>query len=99
LTLDLAMKLDVDEVHDLGLQLVHDTSGEEFTAYVTVAFWRCEKCDVLLEVVSKTECRLLLELSRCGLENVAKARLHGDTNAVERSRKMHHCSVTTPESP
>jgi hypothetical protein len=89
---DLTRDLKVDEAHDLGLQLVRFDDNEEGLAYVTIAYWRCDECDGLCTITSKTDRRLLLELK---VNDPASFRFNHDHEAVQAAKASHRC----PEKP
>jgi hypothetical protein len=83
-----AHKLGALESHDLGLAL-YAGEGHPFLGYITVSFWRCDKCGAHVETTSVLERKFCLALG----VDVEKARFAQDLEAVVKSKASHECDV------
>jgi hypothetical protein len=79
------------ESHDLGLALWPD-APHPFLGYITVSFWRCDKCGAHVETTSVLERKFCLALG----VDVEKARFAQDLEAVVKSKATHVCDVSPP---
>jgi hypothetical protein len=88
-----AHKLGILEQHDYGLQFCRNGDGTCGCYYVTSLFWRCEKCNAVVEAASLLERRFAIEMGLAG-EHLDAARLAQDREAINTSRSYHRCEIS-----